>query len=47
MEEIVLPTEQEAQVKEIATLKEYLNSLSMLEEMSENVALNSNRGGKK
>ena len=47
VEEIVLPTEQEAQVKEIATLKEYLNSLSMLEEMSENVALNSNRGGKK
>ena len=47
VEEVVLPTEQEAQVKEIATLKEYLNSLSMLEEKTENVALNSNRGGKK
>lgn len=47
VEEVVLPTEQEVQAKEITTLKEYLNSLNMLEETSENVVLNSNRGGKK
>lgn len=47
VDEIVLPTEQEAQVKEMAALKEYLTSLNMLEEISENVVLSSNRGGKK
>lgn len=47
VEEVVLPTEQEAQIKEIATLKEQLTSLNMLEEITENVTLSSNRGGKK
>ena len=47
VEEEVLPTEQEAQIKEIATLKEQLTSLNMLEEITENVTLSSNRGGKK
>ena len=31
----------------MAALKEYLTSLNMLEEISENVVLSSNRGGKK
>ena len=47
VDEIVLPTEQEAEVKEMGALKEYLTSLNMLEEISENVVLSSNRGGKK
>lgn len=47
VEEVILPTEQEIQIKEITTLKEKLYSLNMLEETKRNIEWSNNRGGKK